>query len=67
MVAAVDGRVAHIDERRTHVSAEVQAIEAFFRRRFGRDALYLPSGRLGRASSHAVMTTNLYGIPDRVR
>jgi hypothetical protein len=29
------------------VSAEVQAIEAFFRRRFGRDALYLPSARLG--------------------
>ena len=47
MVAAVDGRVARIDEQGTHVSAEVQAIEAFFRRRFGRGALYLPSARLG--------------------
>ena len=105
------------------MSAEARAIEAFFRRRFGRDALYLPSARLGLylvfrewlrpgdrllmspvncdvvfftvlaaglvpvlapldpctgnidpaavddatwASLHAVMTTNLYGIPDRM-
>ncbi len=105
------------------MSAEAQAIEAFFRRRFGRDAFYLPSGRLGLylvfrewlrpgdrllmspvnddvvfftvlaaglvpvlapvdpytgnidpaaiddstwERLHAVMTTNLYGIPDRM-
>lgn len=123
MVAAVDGRVARIDEHGLQVSAEAQAIEAFFRRRFGRDALYLPSARLGLylifrewlrpgdrllmspvncdvafftvlaaglvpvlapvdpctgnidpaaidestwARLHAVMTTNLYGIPDRM-
>lgn len=29
------------------LTSEVQAIEAFFRRRYGREALYLPSGRLG--------------------
>ena len=41
MVAAVDRRAARIDGQGTHVSAEMQAIEAFFRRRLGRDALYL--------------------------
>jgi hypothetical protein len=123
MVAAVDGRVARMDEQGIHVSAEAQAIEAFFRRRFGREALYLPSARLGLylvlrewlrpgdrllmspvncdvvfftvlaaglvpvlapvdpgtgnidpagiddstwASLHAVVTTNLYGVPDRM-
>jgi hypothetical protein len=112
-----------MDDPEIHVSAEAQAVEAFFRRRFGRDALYLPSGRLGLylvfrewlrpgdrllispvncdvvfftvlaaglvpvlapvdpctgnidpaaiddstwASLHAVLTTNLYGIPDRM-
>jgi dTDP-4-amino-4,6-dideoxygalactose transaminase len=105
------------------VSSETQSIEAFFRQRLGRDALYLPSARLGLylvfrewlqpgdrllmspvncdvvlftalaaglmpvlapvdpctgnidpaaiddwtwTSVHAVMTTNLYGIPDRM-
>jgi hypothetical protein len=123
MVAAVDGRVARMEEQGIHASAEAQAIEAFFRRRFGRDALYLPSARLGLylvfrewlrpgerllmspvncdvvfftvlaaglvpvlapvdpgtgnidpagiddstwASLHAVVTTNLYGVPDRM-
>jgi hypothetical protein len=52
MVAAVDGRASHIDEPGSKVSAEVQAaeaqaIEAFFRRRFGRDAVYLPSSGFG--------------------
>ena len=47
MVAALDGRVARIDAQGIRVSVEAQAIEAFFRRRFGRDALYLPSARLG--------------------
>jgi hypothetical protein len=47
MVAAVDGRASHIDEPGSNVSAEAQAIEAFFRRRFGRDAVYLPSSGFG--------------------
>ena len=121
MVAAVDGRLRGMQG--LHMSAEAQAIEAFFRRRFGREALYLPSGRLGLylvftewlrpgdrvlmspvncdvvfftvlaaglvpvfgpvdpctgnidpaaigdstwASVRAVLTTNLYGIPDRM-
>lgn len=29
------------------MDADVDAIEAFFRRRYGREAMYLPSGRLG--------------------
>ena len=123
MVAAVDRRVASLDEQGIRVSPEAQAIEAFFRRRFGRDALFLPSARLGLylifrewlhpgdrvlmspvncdvvfftvlaagltpvlapvdprtgnidpaaiddstwASLHAVVTTNLYGVPDRM-
>lgn len=47
MVAALDRRAGRSVETGTRVSAEAQAIEAFFRRRFGRDALYLPSARLG--------------------
>src|ERR671915_1785973 len=31
---------------RQRMSNEVRAIEEFFRRRYGREALYLPSGRL---------------------